>query len=88
MATFTVTNTNDEGSGSLRQAIINANNRNGADKITFDSSLSGSTINLTSGEIRITESLEIEGLGAENLTVDAGGNSATFNLCKPAHRQE
>ncbi len=34
--TFTVTNTNDSGSGSLRQAIVDANNTPGTDTITFN----------------------------------------------------
>ncbi len=35
-STFTVTNTNDSGAGSLRQAVIDANNNSGADLITFN----------------------------------------------------
>src|SRR5213075_2792280 len=35
-ATFTVTNTNDSGPGSLRQAVVDANNAAGADTIVFD----------------------------------------------------
>ena len=35
-ATFTVTNTNDTGPGSLRQAIIDANNNSGHDTIQFN----------------------------------------------------
>lgn len=35
-ASFTVTNTNDSGSGSLRQAILDANTSLGTDTITFD----------------------------------------------------
>jgi hypothetical protein len=35
-ATFTVTNTNDSGAGSLRQAILDANAAGGADTIDFD----------------------------------------------------
>ncbi len=35
-ATFTVTNTNDSGAGSLRQAILDANAAAGADTIAFD----------------------------------------------------
>jgi hypothetical protein len=34
--TFTVTNTNDAGAGSLRQAILDANSNTGADGITFN----------------------------------------------------
>jgi hypothetical protein len=34
-STFTVTNTNNSGAGSLRQAIIDSNNNPGADTITF-----------------------------------------------------
>ncbi|MBS0657703.1 MAG: hypothetical protein JSR82_05575 [Verrucomicrobia bacterium] len=47
-ATFTVTNTNDTGAGSLRQAVIDANNAAGNDTIVFDASLDGLTITLTS----------------------------------------
>ena len=35
-ATFNVTNTNDSGSGSLRQAILDANAAGGADTIAFN----------------------------------------------------
>src|SRR5262249_6084129 len=34
-STFTVTNTSDSGAGSLRQAILDANNHAGTDSITF-----------------------------------------------------
>ena len=80
MADFRVTNANDSGAGSLRQAISDSNATNGTDKIVFDNALSGSTINLTSGEIRIADNLTIEGLGDENLTIDAGGKSRIFYL--------
>src|SRR5258708_29366702 len=36
LATFTVTNLHNSGGGSLRQAIINSNERAGADTIDFD----------------------------------------------------
>jgi len=45
-ATYTVTNLNNSGGGSLRQAIIDANNNPGPDIITF--SVAG-TINVLSG---------------------------------------
>ncbi len=70
-ATITVTNTNDGGSGSLRQALADAND---GDTIDFDSSLHGRTITLTSGQLVVNKSVTISGLGAANLAVD--GNAA------------
>ena len=80
MATFTVTNLLDFGTGSFRQAILDANGLGGVDEIFFDSGLSGGTINLTSGELLITDDLTINGLGADFLSVDAGGLSRVFNI--------
>jgi hypothetical protein len=52
-----------------------------ADIISFDSLLSGGSINLTSGELSITDSLTINGLGANFLTVDAGNQGfRVFNI--------
>ena len=56
-ATFTVSNVNDSGVGSLRQAILEANARPGVDEITF-AQLEG-TITLTSGQLAITDDLSI-----------------------------
>jgi hypothetical protein len=68
---FSVTNPNDGGAGSLRQAIINANNAAGADTIIFDSTFFSTTrtISLTTGELAITGSVTIQGPGANLLTV-------------------
>ena len=62
---------------SLREAITLANNTTGQDVITFDSSLAGKTILLTSpaGQLEITDALTIKGLGADQLSIDANGNS-------------
>jgi hypothetical protein len=49
-ATITVTNTNDSGAGSLRQALADADD---GDPITFDSALAGQTITLTTTELAI-----------------------------------
>jgi parallel beta-helix repeat protein len=70
-ATYTVSNTNDAGSGSLRQAILDANANPGADTIVFDSSFTGTqrTISLTSGQLSVTDALTISGTGAGLLTV-------------------
>ena len=59
--TITVTNTNDSGPGSLRQALADASD---GDTITF--SVTGA-IQLTSGELVIDHSITISGPGADSL---------------------
>jgi hypothetical protein len=62
VATFTVTNTNDSGAGSLRQAILDANANPGADMITFNIPGVGShTIAPTSLLPEITDPVTIDG---------------------------
>ncbi len=53
-ATYTVTNTNNSGAGSLRQAIIDANNNPGSDRIEFRIGSGEKTINLLSELPHIT----------------------------------
>ena len=67
-ATIAVTNTNDSGPGSLRQALRAAND---GDTITF--AVTG-TIGLTSGGLPVNKSLTISGPGKDQLSVD--GNQA------------
>src|SRR6476620_5328274 len=67
-ATITVSNTNDSGAGSLRQAIADAH-----DGDTIDFGVTG-TITLTTGELLVDKSVTISGPGAASLTVD--GNAA------------
>ncbi len=69
-ATIIVTNTDDSGPGSLRQALTIAND---GDTINF--AVSG-TITLTSGELLIAKNVTISGPGADQLSID--GNSAQF----------
>jgi uncharacterized repeat protein (TIGR01451 family) len=72
-ADFTVTNLSDGAapgpSGSLRKAVSDANANSGADRILFDSSLTGN-VSLTSGSLPITEALEVQGPGADKLGID------------------
>jgi hypothetical protein len=76
-ATITVSNTNDSGPGSLRQALADAND---GDTINFDSSLNGQTITLTSGELNVDKDVTITGPGANHLAVDGNAQSRVFYI--------
>jgi hypothetical protein len=78
--TFPVTNTNDSGEGSLRQAISDANASAGEDTINFDPSLSGQTITLGS-QLTIADSagLTIDG-GSANITVSGNNAVRVFDV--------
>jgi hypothetical protein len=82
LSTYTVHNTNDSGTGSLRQAIIDANTTSGADTINFDSTVFNvpQTITLTSGELAVTDDLTIQGPGANLLTVSGNNASRVFQI--------
>src|SRR5262249_41446223 len=73
-ATITVTNTNDSGAGSLRQAIADAHS---GDTVRFG--VTG-TITLTTGELLVDKSIIISGPGSDNLTVDANYSSRVFHV--------
>ena len=77
---FTVTNTDDDGSGSLRDAIVQANAAPGADEVVFDPVLSGQTILLTSDQLMITDDLVITGLGEDKLTVARDPGAPAFRI--------
>ncbi|MCH8923387.1 MAG: right-handed parallel beta-helix repeat-containing protein, partial [Planctomycetes bacterium] len=79
LAVFTVTNLNDAGAGSLRQAILDANRRDGRDTIEFDAAAVG-TIDLTTGSLFIFDDLTINGPGADRLTIDANDQSKVFEI--------
>jgi len=76
-ATVQVTTIADSGAGSLRSAIVTAGS---GDTITFAAALAGATITLTSGEIAITKSLAIQGLGANQLTISGNNSSRIFDV--------
>lgn len=78
-----VTNTNDSGAGSLRQAILNANATAGADTITFAGVFTDVTpdiITLNSGKLTITDDIIILGIGASNLTISGSNILGVFEI--------
>ncbi len=79
-ATFTVTNLNDSGPGSLRAALLSANGGAGVDEITF-TGLTG-TITLASPLPTISDDVTISGPGASLLTV-SGGNAVRIITIAP-----
>ena len=78
-ATFLVASLDDAGPGSLREAIVEANGNSGADIIIFQQGLAG-TINLSSGQIAITDTMTIKGPGADKITIDANRLSRIFSV--------
>ncbi|WP_300620475.1 choice-of-anchor Q domain-containing protein [Dokdonella sp.] len=78
-ATFTVTSLGDNGAGSLREAIANANQAAGTDTIVFQAGLTG-TITLSGGALSITDSLTLTGPGSGRVTLDAGNAGRAFKL--------
>ncbi|HVE58033.1 MAG TPA: FG-GAP-like repeat-containing protein [Pyrinomonadaceae bacterium] len=89
-ATLTVTNTNDSGAGSLRQAVLDSNVNNQNDTIVFDMTVFSTpqTITLTSGQIvilpdravGISKTLTISGPGANLLTINGNNNGRIFGI--------
>ena len=70
---ITVTNTNDSGAGSLRQAIADANGH------TINFAVTG-TIILTSGALVIEKNMTITGPGADQLTISGNDSSRVFSI--------
>ena len=73
-STITVTNTNDNGPGSLRQALMIAHD---GDTIRF--AVTG-TITLTSGGLPVNKSLTISGPGKDQLSIDGNQASLVFGI--------
>src|SRR5438874_10454518 len=76
-STLTVLNNLDKGAGSLRDAITNAKS---GDTIVFASRLDGQTITLTSDQLTINKSLDIEGPGASLLAISGNDTNRVFNI--------
>jgi hypothetical protein len=76
---YSVVNTNDSGTGSLRQAIADSNAQPGTNTIDFAPSAYG-TILLTSGELLITNNVFIAGPGATNEMVDGNRKDRIFHI--------
>jgi hypothetical protein len=83
-ATFTVTNLNDSGTGSLRAALALADSHPGPDTIVFHLSappLHGENmITLTSGGLTSTGNVTIKGPGAGKLIINGGGKYQIFSF--------
>jgi hypothetical protein len=76
-STLTVTSAADDGSaGTLRAVIATASN---GDTIRFEHHLAGQTITFQS-ELAITKSLDIDGLGADKLTISGNDTSRVFDI--------
>ncbi|GAB4026184.1 beta strand repeat-containing protein [Spirosoma gilvum] len=84
--TFTVINTNDSGTGSLRQAMLNVMGSSSAGPFTITASAISGTINLSSSLPDITKDIAFIGPGASSLTVrrNSGGNYRIFNIPYPS----
>ena len=72
---ITVTNTNDSGPGSLRQAFAIAN-----DGDTIDATGISGVITLTTGELLVSTSVTINGAGADVLAVDGNAMTTVFQI--------
>jgi len=67
---ITVTNANDSGPGSLRQALADA-----SDGDTINFAVTG-TIALTSGELLVAKNITISGPGVDNLAIDGNAKNS------------
>ncbi|MCT7953033.1 DUF4347 domain-containing protein, partial [Ancylothrix sp. C2] len=78
--TFTVTNTDDSGAGSLREAINQANALSGADVIVFNPIVfkTSQTIRLTS-QLIVNDSMTIQGPGHDLLKISGDANNNGIN---------
>ena len=80
MAVLSVTSVADDGPGTLREAIGTANTNGESDTIEFALPAGPQTITLTSGELAITDAVDIVGPGSNLLTISGNDSSRIFNV--------
>jgi hypothetical protein len=73
--TITVTNANDSGPGSLRQAVADAN-----DGDTIDATRVFGSVELNTGELLVNKDVTINGPGREKLSVENTRSSRVFEI--------
>src|SRR3989442_382591 len=81
-AGYLVNSLADSGTGSLRQAVINANNNPGEETIQLDSVLFATypgPIAVTSGQITVSDSLVITGPGNQKALISGNNSSRILN---------
>lgn len=75
--TYTVTNTNDSGTGSLRSAVTSANSNSGSDIVAFNIPTSDANYNATNGTWTITMATYLPYITNGSTTID--GTTQTTN---------
>jgi hypothetical protein len=78
-ASYDVTNLNDSGAGSLRQALLEVNSDSGGDQITFAPGLQGAIV-LTSSPLSITANMTIAAPGANQIAVSGDNATRVFDI--------
>jgi len=82
-ATYTVTNTNDAGAGSFRQAITDANSAFGPDNITFNIPVSDLNYNLVTGVWTIAPLTDLPMITGGYTNIDASTQTANQGNTNP-----
>jgi hypothetical protein len=78
---FLVTTNHDNGPGSLRQAVLNANAFVNASTINFATNLSGQTILLTNGQIALSNNVTIDASAlASGIQINGNAQSRIFGI--------
>ena len=78
-APFPVSNLDDSGTGSLRDAVAGSNATPGADSITFNTGVTGNIVLLT-GELVLNDTVTVSGPGADKLTISGSGLGRVFRI--------